>query len=132
MRGQATSQDGGINNHTIVSHDEGTPSTSKSKPLDSNTPPPPPNSVGINMTLFDANLTLNSIQGQAKSEDKNMDIPMVLNNEEVPLTSSFTPKESNIPPPPPSAPLLPPPCPLLPTYYRNYASKQKKWLLKQY
>jgi hypothetical protein len=133
IRGQAIIEDGGINIPTVVIHEEGIPSTSTFKPNTSNTPPPPTNSVGINRTLLDANLTLNSMQGQAISEDGNIDIPMVLTNiEEVPLTSTFTPIESNILPPPPSAPLVPPPCPPLPTYFRNYASRQKKWLLKQY
>jgi hypothetical protein len=51
------------------------------------------------------------MQGQAKSEDKDIDIPMVItNNKEVPLTSTLKLTGSNIPPPPPSAPLVPPSC----------------------
>jgi hypothetical protein len=63
--------------------------------------------------LLDASLVLKLIQGQAKSEDGDYDIPTVTyQDEEVPTTSPSQPTRSNAPPSPPLAPPPPPPpCP---------------------
>jgi hypothetical protein len=62
--------------------------------------------------LLDASTALNLIQGQAKREDGENDIPTVIyQDEEVPTTSPSKPTGSNTPPSPPLAPPPPLPCP---------------------
>jgi hypothetical protein len=60
-------------------------------------------SDSIHQTLLDANLAFKNMQGQAKSRDKNIEIPTVLyQDEEVPLTSTSKPTGSQILPPSPN------------------------------
>jgi hypothetical protein len=60
-------------------------------------------SDSIHRTLLDANLAFKNMQGQAKSEDGNIDIPTVFYQDEgVSLTPTSKPTRSNTSPSPPS------------------------------